>query len=160
MHPKMVHIAGLFHITQRLFDKASSEIKPENVTVRPDERGNSFLFVAGHITGYRYSVAALLGLKEEWPHKALFERGAEVTNPTSYPPLDDIRKAFSDISAKINTRFGDITEAELAKPAPFKMPGLEESAGGIIAFLAMHEAYHVGQLAYILRMHGGERLVG
>jgi len=124
------------------------------------EHGNSFLFVAGHITAYRHSVAALLGVKEEWPHQALFARGAEVKDPSAYPSLDEIKTAFDSISAKINKRFLEVTEADLSGPAPFKMPGLEETAGGIVAFLAMHEAYHVGQLAYILRLHGGERLVG
>ena len=160
MHPKMVHIAGLYQVTQRLFDKASDEIKPEDVSVRPSDRGNSFLFVAGHITAYRYSVAALLGLKAEWPHKSLFERGAEIKDAAAYPSFEEIKKTFDDITLKINKRFDEVTEADLSGPAPFKMPGLEETSGGIVAFLAMHEAYHVGQLAYILRLHGGERLVG
>lgn len=160
MHPKMIHIAGLYQVTERLFDKALKSVKPDDLHTRPQDRANSFLFIAGHITASRYSVAALLGVKEVWPPMNKFEMGAQVKDPSVYPPLAEIKAAFDSITEKITARLEVVTEEELSKPAPFKIPGMEETAGGIVAFLSMHEAYHIGQLAYILRLHGGERLVG
>ena len=43
---------------------------------------------------------------------------------------------------------------------PYSIPGIEKTTAGTLAFLSLHESYHVGQLAYILRLHGREKLVG
>lgn len=160
MNPTMIHIANLYKVTQWLFDEAVKKVKPEDVPVRPQDRANSFLFVAGHMTWTRFSLAKFIGLNEEWPHMSLFEIGAEPKDASVYPPLAEIKQAFDAVSEKINARIPELTEADLAGQPPFKIPNVEESAGGIVSFLSMHEAYHVGQLAYILRLHGGEQLVG
>jgi len=160
MHPKMAHIAGLYQVTGRLFNKALSEIKPPDIAVRPQDRANSFLFVAGHITAHRFKVAAMLGLEDKWAPEKLFDMGAEVKEPSVYPSLDEIKDAFNRITEKIYARFDEASESDWSTAPPFEIAPLENSVGGIVAFLHLHEAYHIGQLAYILRLHGGERLVG
>jgi uncharacterized damage-inducible protein DinB len=58
-------------------------------------------------------------------------------------------------------RLATITDEELSGAPSFtvKVDGADETVGGIVSFVALHEAYHIGQLAYVTRLLGGERLI-
>ena len=140
--------------------KALGELDSEHLYERPLDRCNSFYWVIGHIVWTRYELAKALGLEETLPGGDLFEIGAEIRDPEVYPPFEELTAAYTDICAKLNTKFEVLTDAELDGTPPFKIPGIEESIAGIVSFLSFHESYHVGQLAYILRIHGGKQLVG
>jgi uncharacterized damage-inducible protein DinB len=86
--------------------------------------------------------------------------GAEVKDPSAYPSIGEIHTSFLDISAKLKARFETLTEADLAGEPPYSIGGIEKTTAGLLAFSSLHESYHVGQLAYIIRMHGGKTLVG
>ena len=160
MHPTLAHIAGMYQINQSLVDKSLGLVEKSALDARPMDKANSYSFILGHITGARYEVAELLGVKEDFPYARLYNRGVEPRDPSEYPSVDKLKKHFDDISSKINARLPEITEGDLKKPAPWQPPNMENTVGGVIAFLQFHETYHVGQLAYLQRLHGGEQLVG
>ena len=160
MLPQVSYIAQLYRVNAGLFDKAVGQAKPSAVSARPLDKANSFQYVAAHITNARYQLANLLGLPDQYPHAALFEFGAEPKEASAYPPLEEIRASFQDITAKLNRRLEEVTEKDLKGEPPFKMSDVEPTIGGLVALFQLHESYHVGQLAYILRLHGGGRLLG
>ena len=48
----------------------------------------------------------------------------------------------------------------LAKPAPKGPPSFDGKISGLVAFLAFHEAYHVGQVTYLRKWLGYGQSVG
>jgi uncharacterized damage-inducible protein DinB len=149
-----------YTVSERLALKAFGEMKPEDMYVRPIDKANSFHWVFGHITSSRYGLAKMLGLKESVAWDKLYERGADVYDASVYPTIDEIHAAFLDISKKLTARFETLTEDDLVVESPYNIPGVEKTTAGILAFLSFHESYHVGQLAYILKLHGRAKLVG
>ena len=51
-----------------------------------------------------------------------------------------------------------ITPAVLA--AETRIPGLDKTLLGAIGLAALHDSYHVGQIAAARRLHGLDRIVG
>jgi uncharacterized damage-inducible protein DinB len=153
-------VTELYTVSERLALKAFGEMKPEDMYVRPNDKANSFHWVFGHITSSRYGLAKALGLNEDFAWEKLYDMGADVYDASAYPSIDELHAAFLSISTKLKARFETLTEADLEIEPPFSIPGVEKSTAGTLAFLSLHESYHVGQLAYILRLHGRAKLVG
>jgi uncharacterized damage-inducible protein DinB len=160
MNPRIKLIVDLYNVNQGLALKSLGQAKPENLHVRPLDKGNSVYWVFAHITAYRYTLAKALGLDESFTWSEMFKFGSEPLDPAGYPSIDEIKSAFLDISEKLKKRFETVSEADLTKDPLFTIPGIEESFAGTLAFLSLHESYHVGQLAYLQRLHGGEKLIG
>jgi len=153
-------VTELYTLSEWMALRAFGGMKPEDMSVRPNDKANSFHWVFGHITASRYSLAKTLGLNENVTWGKLFDRGEEVHDASAYPSIDEIHAAFSDISLKLKGRLETLTEADLEVEPPYVITGIEKSTAGIMAFLSLHESYHVGQLAYILKLHGRTSLVG
>ena len=160
MNPRIKLVTELYEVSERLALKALNEAKPDDLYERPLDKANSFHWVFGHITASRYGLAQSLGLNESVSWEKLYEFGAEVQDFGAYPSIDELKAAFLDITKKLKVRFETLTERDLAGEPPCTIPGLEKSIAGLLAYLFMHESYHVGQLAYLQRLHGGPKLVG
>ena len=57
-------------------------------------------------------------------------------------------------------RYEELTGEELSAKAPRDFPVPDKTIRGAINFLAYHEAYHVGQIAYIRKLLDKSSLVG
>lgn len=56
-------------------------------------------------------------------------------------------------------RLEELTEAELSAPAPRSFAIPDRSVRGAITFLAYHEGYHIGQMAFLRKWLGFPGLV-
>jgi uncharacterized damage-inducible protein DinB len=81
-------------------------------------------------------------------------------DPGQYPELDDILRVWKEATAQLEQRFEELSDAQLSAEAPRNFPVPDKTIRGAINFLAYHEAYHVGQLAYIRKWLGKQSLVG
>lgn len=160
MSPRLELVSQLYNVTEQLALKALKEAKPETLNIRPNDKANSLAWVFGHIVASRLGIAKTLGIDESRDWDKLYDFGAEVKEPEAYPSIDELKETFADINAKLKARFEEMTDDDLKGEPAFKIPGIEESPAGIVAFMSLHESYHVGQLGYIQRLHGGEKLVG
>ncbi len=160
MIPRIKLIVDLYGVSERLALKALGEMKPEDLYERPIDKANSFHWVFGHIASSRYGLARALGLKESVVWGELYDYGSDVYDVSKYPTIEEIHTAFIDITKKLKARFETLTDEDLAVEPPFTIPGIEKNAAGTLSFLSLHESYHVGQLAYILRLHGRDKLTG
>ena len=105
----------------------------------------------------------MLGLLEEpfdtgWTD--LFTRGSAPHEASSYPSKDDIDKTHRQIVDRLRARFNLLTEADLAAPARGKQVPGSRTVGDQLAFLAFHESYHIGQLAYVRKALGHSAIAG
>jgi len=64
------------------------------------------------------------------------------------------------VSAKLLASLAGTPAEVLAKPAPKGPPSFDGKISGLVAFLAFHETYHVGQVSYLRKWLGYGQSVG
>jgi uncharacterized damage-inducible protein DinB len=68
--------------------------------------------------------------------------------------------AWKELSISLPPALEAAPAATLAAAAPQPSPSFDGTIGGMVSFLAMHETYHVGQVVYLRRLLGHERVAG
>jgi uncharacterized damage-inducible protein DinB len=154
------NIEGMFKINSDLVRKAIADISPEQWFRRPGEDSNHLMWVAGHLVVHRG--AAVKSLNAQWavPWASLFARGATLVAPDQYPPVAEVRNAWDDVSAKLVAALKEAPADILRKTAPDGPPSFDGKISGLVAFLAFHETYHVGQVSYLRKWLGYGQSVG
>ncbi len=160
MIDSLAPIVGQYRINASLVTKSLADMTPEDILVRPNGEANSALFIFGHITHHRHILARILGVEAPEPWGHLFGRGVKVLGGETYPEREEITLAFQHVTEKLDGRFESLTEQELNSATDFSPPGMRKIVRDTMAFLSLHETYHVGQLAYIRRLFGYNQLVG
>lgn len=80
--------------------------------------------------------------------------------PDQYPVVEEVRGAWDDVSGKLLASLADASADALARPAPTGPPSFDGKISGLVAFLAFHETYHVGQVSYLRKWLGYGQSVG
>ena len=160
MLPSLATAAGIYKVNAHLFLMAVEDIRQEHLSVRPNGAANSMHFVAGHMTALRYDLLKLLGGREMPAWHDLFDRGVTVTDTSGYPPVSQIIESWKAADEVLTERLEATTEEWLQAKSPIKPPAFGDTVLGAVNFLAFHETYHTGQLAYIRRLLGYSQLVG
>ena len=130
------------------------------MTKRPEDSGNSMLWIVGHLTTYRYVICKYLGTELRRPFPDLFIRGVRFDPAANYPEIGELLGYWNDISKRLTRAFDEVTESQLATPIERTFPGVSQTVHGAVSFLHFHESYHVGQLAYVRRLLKHSQLVG
>ena len=69
-----------------------------------------------------------------------------------------MRTKWDEVHAAFTTRLEMLTSAQLG--AATESPGLDKTLLGTLGLAAIHDSYHIGQLAAARRLYGLERIVG
>ncbi len=148
--------AQLFSVGNLLFARALDGLPEEQLFKAPDN-ANPLIWLAGHLTFYRSAMANRLGAKHELPSPKLFARYSKLAPPGSYPKISVIRSLWEQATADMKATLPLLTEEQLSSPGPEGLPIKDATMRGAIAFLAWHEAYHIGQMSYVRKWlgHGG-----
>jgi uncharacterized damage-inducible protein DinB len=152
------YIESIFKTNTELVKKATEGIRHENWLLKPAEVSNHLMWVAGHLVVSRGAVLKALG--SEWlaPWSFLFARGAKPAAQDQYPEVEEIRRAWNDVSEQLAASLTSVPADVLARP--HEKPSFDGKVSGFVAFLALHETYHVGQLGYLRKWLGYGPLVG
>jgi uncharacterized damage-inducible protein DinB len=104
----------------------------------------------------------LKSLNTEWvnPWLSVFARGAVLADQAQYPAVEEVRNAWAEVSVRLLDRLSNAPAELLAKTAPPGPPSFDGKLSGLIAFLAFHETYHVGQVSYLRKWLGYGQSVG
>jgi uncharacterized damage-inducible protein DinB len=159
MNELIAPIAHQIALSAHLFDAALADLTDEEVGRRPSPDSNSMLWLAGHLTGSRCGLLNALGGKREFPWDELFRRGSKGSDPDRYPSIREVVTLWKDVSVEIAKRLEALTDDALKAPAPFGVPVPDKSLRGVVAFLAYHETYHIGQMAFVRKWLGKGGLV-
>ncbi len=160
MDPRLSPLAEIFRLNQRLFLMALDGVNDQLGLQRQMERGNSLNWLAGHAAASRHTWAKLIGVKDDFPHPERYDRGAEPNSDLEYPTLAELAEAWRDVSDKVARALEDAKPEILDAPAPFSTPAEDDSVLAALAFFALHESYHVGEMAYLRKQLGFPSLVG
>lgn len=158
----MVESAALiFKINNDLVVNSLEDISDADLWRRPSDTGSPLGWLVGHITESRSSLLTRLGLPLEigWPR--IFERGSQVQGADVYPGRSMVMSAWRASRRTMRDAFAALTPERLVEPFGRSLPGLQNpNIAELIAFIAFHESYHVGQMGYVRRLFGYKSLVG
>ena len=160
MDSRIVALAGQMDSATNLFRSALVGVEREPFLRRPGPHSNPMVWVAGHLTQFRYRMAAMLGVPRELPWATLFSTGSVVGDLSAYPEREEIERLWAEVSGDLAARFATLNAAELNAPPPARIASTDGTMVGAIALFTFHEAYHVGQLGYLRRFLGYQSLMG
>ena len=126
--------------------------------VAPQPGGNCINWVLGHLVEVYESVLPMLGQERVLDEGALarYARGTEpLTEAAEALPLDDLRGAWAEATARFAAGLEGLEEDALDRPAPFS-PGddPDETVGSLLLTVLFHQIYHAGQLGLLRRLVG------
>jgi uncharacterized damage-inducible protein DinB len=160
--PVAAPIATIFAINDGFVLPALEGLTRDELWKAPTERNNAMLWIAGHVVQTRAAILQFLGEVADTGWGKLFDRGAPAATTDGadhYPSHEDIQKAMREITPRLHAKLASLDDAYLAGPARLQVPGTKTVADEL-AFFALHESYHVGQLAYVRKGLGYGGLAG
>jgi uncharacterized damage-inducible protein DinB len=155
-------IATIFAINDNLVRQALDGLTEEELWKAPTDRNNSLLWIAGHMVQTRAAMLQLLGEPVETGWGKVFERGAPPAtgaNADRYPSRDEVERVMREIAPRLHAKLASLDDTYLAGPARIQVPGTKTVADEL-AFFALHDSYHVGQMSYVRKGLGYPGLAG
>jgi uncharacterized damage-inducible protein DinB len=155
-------IATIFAINDGFVLPALKDLTNDELWKAPTDRNNAMLWIAGHVVQTRAMILQLLGEAVDTGWGKLFDRGAPapaVGDTERYPSRDEIDKTMREITPRLHAKLASLDDRYLAEPARLQVPGTKTVADEL-AFFALHESYHVGQLSYVRKGLGYPGLAG
>jgi uncharacterized damage-inducible protein DinB len=161
VHPKT--IAYQFGLCSYVLDRNLGQLSEQDSHICPDKGGNCLNWVLGHITRTRNSALRLVGQKPLFPESdfdAYDDNGGVPFSRETALPLDELKRRFKAIQEPLVNGLNGMSAETMEKPAPFSPTNNpNETIGTLLASLAFHEAYHVGQTGVLRRVAGKEGVV-
>jgi uncharacterized damage-inducible protein DinB len=154
-----VPIAIIFAFNDYFVLQALEGLTQEELWRAPTSHNNSMLWVAGHVAQTRASVLQMLGEQIDTGWGNLFDRGAKVEDRKQYPSGPEVARVLREVNPRLRAALSALTDEQLNRPASLPIPGLKTFTDEL-AFFALHDSYHVGQLAYIRKSLGYPELAG
>jgi hypothetical protein len=149
----------IFSFNDNFLLRALDGLTQEELWRAPTIHNNPMLWVAGHIAQTRATVVRMLGEHFETGWGNFFDRGTKVEDAKQYPSGAEVARITSEVSSRLRTALTTLKDERLSGPASLHIPGIK-TFGDELAFFALHDSYHVGQLAYIRKSLGYPGLAG
>ncbi len=144
------HLGLILSLNGRLFTNALEGVTEVQAKERISDHNNPLNWIATHTVWGRYMMCALLGKPaDKNPYEGMFENFKPFDDETSLPSLSDVKAEWQKASGLLNDALSAVTDEHLAADAPMKNPTGDFTIGGTIAFLAQHESYDIGQMAFL-----------
>jgi uncharacterized damage-inducible protein DinB len=150
----------IFTVNNNFISRSIEGLTDDELWYRPTEQTNPMYWLLGHIVHTRGALLRIMGDEYRTGWGDRFQRGAVLRERAEYPALAEIERVRQETSDRLAARLATMTEAELAQEATGHQLPASKTVGDQIAFLGLHEAYHVGQLAYVRKMLGHRGIIG
>jgi uncharacterized damage-inducible protein DinB len=151
MEPQVAPLATLFELNTDLLLNCLDDLSDSEAQRRLEAGGNSVTFLASHLTDSRHFLVARLGRPATNPLARYLADVRSIDDIREWPSLDEIRSAWTAVSAHLAGVLADLTPGELAETNVHRFPTSDSSRLGMIAFLVQHDSYHLGQVAFLRR---------
>lgn len=116
---------------------------------------NSIQWIAGHMLNTRLNLIGILGAEKGDAELAkYFGKGSSGKTEPGSPTLATIRERWVSTATLLQHQLSVVTADQLAAPAPFPLSINDKSVLGTVAFMAVHEGLHIGQLTVLRKMIG------
>jgi DinB superfamily len=150
----------IFGMNTALLAKAFDGVGDDQLWHRPSQENNPMLWIAGHMVVTRASMLQLLGSPIDTGWGRLFARGAALGGEEAYPAKAAVMTMHAEVASRVQATLAGLSAIQLAREATVgPKPGSVRTVGDQLGFFAMHDSYHLGQLAYIRKALGLSSLV-
>ena len=154
MDPQLAPLAALYNLNTDLLLNCLDGLSEAEAQRRLEAGGNSVTFLAAHLTDTRHFLVTRLGHPLPNPLARYLADVRSIDEIQELPSLEEIRTAWQAVSAHLQSVLADLSPTELAEGNVHRFPLEDSSRLGMIAFLAQHDSYHLGQVAFIRRQLG------
>ena len=140
----------IFNMNTRLLLSALEAVTEEQAKERISDHNNPLSWLAAHTVWARYNSCAMLGKPvAKNPYDGIFENFKPFDAAANYGTLDNAKAEWQKASDLLKEALATVTEEHLAADCPLKSPIGDFTFGGTVAFLAQHESYDIGQIAFL-----------
>jgi hypothetical protein len=158
-NPAVAPMALIFAFNEPLVQQALEGLSHDEAWRRLTNDNNPLLWVAGHIVATRAMVLQMLGEPVDTGWGGLFDRGAKLGDPTGYPSGEEVVRVMREITPRLHGALAALGDEQLSRPASLQIPGIK-TLSDELAFFALHESYHAGQLAFLRKGLGYAGITG
>jgi len=158
MNAALGPLCKTLNLNTRLFLSAVDGVDDTTSLKRPNANTNHIAFIGCHVTDARYYLARCAGCETQSPFREL-ENARSIEEVKEFPPMEEIRAAWTHISEVLSDRLPRLSEADLKREMERPFP-IEDGKSllGCVTFLLGHEAFHIGQIALLRRYSGLEAM--
>lgn len=147
----IVHEFGLLYATAAA---NLADVTQTQSLVQPSGGGNCANWILGHVVNVHNAVMGVAGAAPVWESEQLTRAGYEpIAAPTQAIDWDTLVDRFLGSRERCLAALGAISDEALAEQVPDPFGGVCTRAE-LLATLAFHQTYHVGQLALARRAAG------
>ena len=154
MDARLEPLAAIFDLNTDLLLNTLEDVSESESHQRLAGGGNSIAFLAAHLTDTRHFLASRLGRPLPNPLSRYLADATSIDEIRAWATLEQVRGAWLSISSHLQTTLGSLTADDLGRANAHRFPIPDDTALGLIAFLAQHDSYHLGQAAFIRRQLG------
>jgi hypothetical protein len=138
-----------FHMNDDVLKKSFEGLTPEEWVRRPNDCSNHLLWIVCHMVWARGATLGFLGSPWSTSWLPLFGRGSKLVDSAEYPTPEAAILAFDEVNARLAATFEEVPEETLSAPSTLRVPSADGTLGGVVNFLAYHDTYHAGQVAFL-----------
>jgi uncharacterized damage-inducible protein DinB len=158
----MNHIIKQYELLTDWYLFALADISDKDASRTTNDHINSLEWIAGHLITGRYRNIMRLGVKIE-PYKYLDHFINQTLPPPNaiafdkkiqYPNLTECREQWTNYSSIFLNAIKNADEHILKSELPFQIPTGGKTVEDALAFMSMHENYHIGQMSIIRKLLG------
>ncbi len=147
-------------LTGKLIDRVIEETPPHEWLHRPTPHSTHVLWIVGHLATTREVLAKTLTSASEVKLDPLFAGGSPLRDDGAYPSSSEVAARWRETRVQVDRALDAVSLDDLRRPSPEGVPTFDGRIGGAVAAWVFHEAYHVGQLGYLVRWLGHPPLLG
>jgi uncharacterized damage-inducible protein DinB len=149
-----------YRFNSKFLEDSVKDLAPGEWLRRPSETTNHIAWIVGHVVWTRTMLLRRLGTEWSQPWLDQFARGAKCDEGAAYPAPGAMLDAWRESSSLLMQALETIPEDALAQPVQKGPPSADGKVSGVVNFLAIHETYHGGQIAYLRGWLGHKGLMG
>jgi uncharacterized damage-inducible protein DinB len=154
MDPRVAPLAAVFDLNTDLLLNCLDGLSQDEAQRRLDGGGNSVIFLAAHLADTRHFLIGRLGHPLANPLSRYLADAQRIEDIGEWPTLDELRRAWLAVSTQLAEVLDGLEADAIEKPGAHRFPVPDATPLGMLAFLAQHDSYHVGQAAFIRRQLG------
>ena len=162
MDERLVPIRGMFRSNEGLFRAAlagvgaggTGEPYPPVAWLERSGHANHLAFLAVHLTGARYYIVRFLGGSAQDPLEHYHEKARSIDDIAEFPSQAEVLEAWDEVAPLLDGALAEATPEFVDGDSGLPFPAPGPSRLHALTFLAQHEAYHLGQMCLIRRIHG------
>ena len=154
MEDRLKPLALQLELNERLLLNAIRDFPQDQWLRRLEDTANHAAFLALHLLDARCFMLRLLGIAVSHGFEEVGEDATRLEDIPEFPPPMAVAESWRRVNSDVGSALEEMDPEVLESRAPHEFPVDDSTVFGAIAFLAQHEAYHLGQLGIIRRAVG------